>query len=81
MKQAEDHAYLSDAQHGRREGQASINVVALTRFMPETQHYQWCNTSMTDCDAKECYYRMTPELLALLYAKAGCPPQVVELLY
>eukprot|EP00957_Ditylum_brightwellii_P111221 8481289-Ditylum_brightwellii.AAC.1 len=36
---------------------------------------------MTDCDAKACYNKITPELLELMYAKAGCPPQVVKLLY
>eukprot|EP00957_Ditylum_brightwellii_P211823 15366642-Ditylum_brightwellii.AAC.1 len=75
MKHSEEHNYLEDEQHGGREGRSLIDVVALKQFTTETHHYQQSNADMTDCDAKACYNRITSELLALLYAKAGCPPQ------
>eukprot|EP00957_Ditylum_brightwellii_P014862 1120552-Ditylum_brightwellii.AAC.1 len=53
----------------------------MSRFTTETQHYQCSNAAMTDCDAKLYFDQITLELLALLYAKAGCPPAVVELIY
>eukprot|EP00957_Ditylum_brightwellii_P026137 1976507-Ditylum_brightwellii.AAC.1 len=81
LKHAKEHNYLADEQRDRWEGRASVNVVALTRFTTETQHYQQCNAATTDCDAKSCYDCITPELLALLYNKIGCPPAVVEFLY
>eukprot|EP00957_Ditylum_brightwellii_P149802 11408258-Ditylum_brightwellii.AAC.1 len=81
MKHSEEHNHLSDEQHKGQEECASINVVAITRFTLETYHYQRINASMTDCNAKSCYNKITPELLVLLYAKAGCPLQIIELLY
>eukprot|EP00957_Ditylum_brightwellii_P096934 7381881-Ditylum_brightwellii.AAC.1 len=81
MKHTEDHKYLADEQHRGRSRQASIDVVALKQFTAETQHYQRCNSGMTDCNAKACYNRITPELLLLLYYKAGYPKEVVELMY
>eukprot|EP00957_Ditylum_brightwellii_P125123 9538246-Ditylum_brightwellii.AAC.1 len=81
MKHVEDHKYIAGKQHSGRECTASINVVAISRLTTETQHYQCSNAAMTDCNAKSCFDRITPELLALLYAKAGCPPAVVELMY
>eukprot|EP00957_Ditylum_brightwellii_P070736 5376084-Ditylum_brightwellii.AAC.1 len=81
MKHAEDHKYIANEQHSARKGRASINVVAMSRFTTETQHYQRSNAAMTDCNAKSCNDWIIPELLALLYAKAGCPPAVVKLMY
>eukprot|EP00957_Ditylum_brightwellii_P190199 14477927-Ditylum_brightwellii.AAC.1 len=81
MKHAEDHKYLADAQHRGRAELASIDVVALKQFTTETQHYQRCNSRMSDCNAKASYNRITPELLSLLYYKAGYPKEVVELMY
>eukprot|EP00957_Ditylum_brightwellii_P069479 5276019-Ditylum_brightwellii.AAC.1 len=66
---------------GGQEGRVSVDVVALTRFTTETHHYQQCNAATTYCDTKSCYVHITPELLALLYAKTGCPLAVVEFFY
>eukprot|EP00957_Ditylum_brightwellii_P005068 385322-Ditylum_brightwellii.AAC.1 len=81
MKYSEEHGYLADKQHGGRKVRASIDVVALNRFTAETHHYQQSNAGRTNCNGKACYDRITPKLLALLYAKVGCPPQAIELLY
>eukprot|EP00957_Ditylum_brightwellii_P098732 7520610-Ditylum_brightwellii.AAC.1 len=81
MNHSEEHRYLADEQHGDREGRTSVDVVALKQFTTETHHYQMSNAGMTDCNKKACYDRNTLELLALLYAKARCTTQVVDLLY
>eukprot|EP00957_Ditylum_brightwellii_P119061 9081234-Ditylum_brightwellii.AAC.1 len=81
VKHSEEHGYLADKQYGGREGQTSIDVVDLKQFTMGSHHYQSSNTGTIDCDAKACYNRITPELLVLLYAKEGCPPQVVKLFY
>eukprot|EP00957_Ditylum_brightwellii_P151445 11533394-Ditylum_brightwellii.AAC.1 len=81
MKHSEELGYLADEQHGGREGRTSVNVVALKQFTTETHHYQKSNAGITDYNTKACYNRIMPELLALLYAKARYPTQVVDLLY
>eukprot|EP00957_Ditylum_brightwellii_P076329 5801398-Ditylum_brightwellii.AAC.1 len=75
MKHSEEHKYFTDKPHSSREGQTLIDVVKLEQFTADVHHYQWSNAGMAGCNAKDCYNQITPELLALLYAKAGCPKQ------
>eukprot|EP00957_Ditylum_brightwellii_P163041 12415320-Ditylum_brightwellii.AAC.1 len=73
MPQAEKLKYLSEDQHGRRNGQGAVDIVLGKVFKYETFHFQQSNVACTDCDTKACYDRILPIVLLLAYAKLGLP--------
>eukprot|EP00957_Ditylum_brightwellii_P022314 1684046-Ditylum_brightwellii.AAC.1 len=57
MKNAERHKYLSDNQHGGRNGREAPDIVFGKTIMFNTLHLQRANFGCTDCNAKACYNR------------------------
>jgi hypothetical protein len=71
MKNMEKHNLMADEQYGGRNGRSAIDVVMLKTFTIAIFHLMRCNGAIIDCDAKACYDRILPALIALLYYKAG----------
>eukprot|EP00957_Ditylum_brightwellii_P147430 11226119-Ditylum_brightwellii.AAC.1 len=60
MKNAEHHKYLSDDQHGGRNGRKAPDIVFRKTITFDTLHLQRANFRCTDCNAKACYDRIIP---------------------
>eukprot|EP00957_Ditylum_brightwellii_P038120 2882746-Ditylum_brightwellii.AAC.1 len=73
MKNAERHKYLSDDQHGGRNGREAPDIAFRKTITFDTLHLQRANFGYTDCDVKACYNRIIPLVLLLAYFKAGVP--------
>eukprot|EP00978_Attheya_sp_CCMP212_P031043 scaffold116006_cov90-Attheya_sp.AAC.1 len=67
----EKHNLMSDEQYGGRNGRTAIDVVMLKTFTIAVLHLMRCNGAIVDCNAKACYDRILPVIIALLYYKAG----------
>eukprot|EP00957_Ditylum_brightwellii_P041067 3110179-Ditylum_brightwellii.AAC.1 len=60
MTNAERHKYLSDNQHGGRNGCKAPDIVFGKTIPFDTLHLQRANFGCTDCNAKACYDRIIP---------------------
>eukprot|EP00957_Ditylum_brightwellii_P147429 11226118-Ditylum_brightwellii.AAC.1 len=66
----ERHKYLSDDQHGGRNGREAPDIVFGKTITFDTLHLQRANFGCTNCNAKACYDRIIPLVLLLAYFKA-----------
>eukprot|EP00957_Ditylum_brightwellii_P054598 4136978-Ditylum_brightwellii.AAC.1 len=71
MYNTEKHKYLSEDQHGKRNGKKALDIVFGKTITFDTINLQRFNFGCTDCDAKACYDRIIPLVLLLAYFKAG----------
>jgi hypothetical protein len=71
MKNMEKHNKMANEQYGGRSGRCAIDVVLLKEFTIGIFHLKRCNAAIIDCDAKACYDRILPALIALVYFQAG----------
>eukprot|EP00957_Ditylum_brightwellii_P057467 4356915-Ditylum_brightwellii.AAC.1 len=60
MTNAERHKYLSDNQHGGRNGSEVPDIIFGKTITFDTLHLQGANFGCTDCNAKACYDRIIP---------------------
>ena len=79
ISSVEDQQYLSDENYGGRNNRSAIDVVLKKVFTITTYHLTRTNAAITDCDAKACYDRILPHLMALVNMKAGMPKKVAIL--
>eukprot|EP00957_Ditylum_brightwellii_P135450 10327602-Ditylum_brightwellii.AAC.1 len=71
MHNTEKHKYLSEDQHGERNGREALDIVFEKTITLDTLHLQRSNLGCTNCDAKACYDCTIPLVLFLAYFKAG----------
>eukprot|EP00957_Ditylum_brightwellii_P002318 178617-Ditylum_brightwellii.AAC.1 len=71
MCNAERSRYLTEDQHGGRNGRAAQDIVLGKAYKFDTFHLQRSNFACTDCNAKACYDRIIPLVLLLAYLKAS----------
>eukprot|EP00978_Attheya_sp_CCMP212_P000099 scaffold186_cov32-Attheya_sp.AAC.2 len=67
MKNMEKHKKMANEQYGRHSGRCAMDVVLLKEFTIGIFHLKRCNAAIIDCDAKACYDRILPALIALVY--------------
>eukprot|EP00957_Ditylum_brightwellii_P202916 15332378-Ditylum_brightwellii.AAC.1 len=76
MQNSKKHNYLSEDQHGGRNGREALDIVLGKTITFDTMHLQRANFGCTDCDTKACYDRIIPLVLMLAYFKVGLPYNV-----
>ena len=79
MTNVERQQYLSDENYGGRNNRSSIDVVMKKVFTLTTYKLTRTNAAITDCDAKACYDRILPHVMALANIKAGLPKKTATL--
>eukprot|EP00957_Ditylum_brightwellii_P193792 14757684-Ditylum_brightwellii.AAC.1 len=60
MKNSGNRKYLSDNQHGGRNGHKTLDIVFGKTITFDTLHLQRASLGGTDCNAKACYDRIIP---------------------
>eukprot|EP00957_Ditylum_brightwellii_P078649 5979375-Ditylum_brightwellii.AAC.1 len=71
MQNAERHKYLSNDQHGGRNGREAPDIVFEKTITFDTLHIQRANFGCTDCDTKACYDRIIPLIHAYNCIRQG----------
>ena len=79
MVNAEKHKYLSEDQHGGRNGREALDIVFGKTITFDTLHLQRSNFGCTDCDAKACYDCTLPGIVSIAETNTGAPPAVSTL--
>lgn len=79
LNSAEKQQYISDENYGGRNNRSAIDVVLKKVFTLTTYHLTRTNAAITDCDAKACYDRILPHVMALANIKAGLPKKPATL--
>eukprot|EP00978_Attheya_sp_CCMP212_P034030 scaffold140589_cov66-Attheya_sp.AAC.1 len=79
MKNMEKHKKHATEQYGGRNGRCAIDVVLLKEMTIGILHLSRCNGAIIDCDAKACYDRILPALIALVYFQAGLALHICSL--
>eukprot|EP00957_Ditylum_brightwellii_P175250 13341781-Ditylum_brightwellii.AAC.1 len=69
----ERYKFLSEYQHGGRNGREALDTVLGKTITFETLHLQHSNFGCIDCNTKACYDQIISLVLLLAYFKAGLP--------
>ena len=79
LQNAEHHEHITEHQYGGRQGREAIDVPVLQAWQIEIFTLARNNVALTDCDAKACYDRVIPLILAIAQIQAGLPVKTAQL--